>query len=121
MGCVSTNPGRFPGGNFLQRKIPRKIFLTILSINVSRNFQETSQKLFYFVKQLVIVPPGLVMKLHPEKLQFCGCKQSSIQQTLESSPGKFSLVKNLTENISSTFCLIPIINFFPSGKPFQKL
>ena len=27
---ISTNPGKFPWGNFLRRKIPRKIFLTIL-------------------------------------------------------------------------------------------
>ena len=30
-GLISTNPGKFPWGNFLRRKIPRKIFLTILS------------------------------------------------------------------------------------------
>ena len=28
---ISINPGKFPWGNFLRRKIPRKIFLTILS------------------------------------------------------------------------------------------
>jgi hypothetical protein len=28
---ISVNPGKFPWGNFLQRKIPRKIFLTILT------------------------------------------------------------------------------------------
>ena len=27
---ISINPGKFPWGNFLRRKIPRKIFLTIL-------------------------------------------------------------------------------------------
>ena len=43
---ISTNPGKFPWGNFLRRKIPRKIFLTILSNfgnffrqgNISENF-----------------------------------------------------------------------------------
>ena len=28
-GFTSTNPGKFPWGNFLRRKIPRKIFLTM--------------------------------------------------------------------------------------------
>ena len=30
MRFISTNSGKFPRGNFLRRKIPRKIFLTIL-------------------------------------------------------------------------------------------
>jgi hypothetical protein len=61
---ISINPGKFPWGNFLRRKIPQEIFLTIL-VNlgnffrqgtISENFGENLQK-FY---------------LH--KVQFTSCK-----------------------------------------------
>ena len=47
---ISINPGKFPWGNFLRRKTPRKIFLTILSnfrnfFSDRRTFRKISGKM----------------------------------------------------------------------------
>ena len=48
---ISTNPVKFPWGNFLWRKIPRKIFLTILS-----NFEILGKMLWNFINKKYNLP-----------------------------------------------------------------
>lgn len=90
-------------------------------LNVSGNFQETSQKLFYFVKQLVLVPPGLLMKLHPEKLQFWGCKQVSFNKSWKVLLGNFLWWKISRKIFLLLFVCYPSSIFFHQGNLSENL